>query len=149
MGEIGKHPFFCSLMLESGLRKPHFSIDCWFPSRFLSIGNIQERPEGWSWAEGTFSSLFPYFYCLWYITKVPHSGRDGWLQSSPTLSILLCPFSGICSSLCPFSGIGTTWAVVHLRGLCCASWFHYEPPVQGYSVIEVVGMLLGASGKPQ
>lgn len=89
MGEIGRHPFFCSLMLESGLRKPHFSIDCWFPSRFLSVGSIQERPEGWSWAEGTFSSLFPYFYCLWYITKVPHSGRDVWLQSSPTLSILI------------------------------------------------------------
>lgn len=163
------------MLSDARVWKSYFSLACWFPSRFLLTGCIQERPEGWRWAEGTYSSLFPYSSCQWYFTKAHHSGRDGWLQS---LAISYQLAFAEPASLCPFSGIGTSWTVVHFRSLgassmehilwgpevlvssgstrqrhgfqlcgpepcrrssciavCSASWFHYDPAVQGYSMI--------------
>lgn len=119
--------------------------------------------------------LFP--VSLFFLSVILHQGsslRQGWL--TPVSSYLLA-FSEL-ASLYPFSDIGTSWAVVHLRGWvlavwsvssdvlkyqylqaalcrgrvsisvglrlsegpviadCSGSWFHYDPAVQGYSVMH-------------
>lgn len=119
MGETGKHhSFFCFVMLELGLWKPHFSFLADSLLGSVNSGHVRESQENWSWVERTHS------FCLLPIPVNDAQPQPFTWAAMVGSSLQLLVGILRASFMCPCMATSTNWAVFHLRGLGPSSMEH-------------------------